>query len=100
MSDAGWNVSTTRSLMVFLNGQGITEPGRRGEKTVDDSFVLCIHAGAEPRTFTVPDARWGEAWTVEVDTRDWSIDGDRAVPPGAPIELEGRSLVLLRSQSP
>jgi len=99
MSDAGWNVSTTRSLMVFLNGQGITEPGRRGEKTVDDSFVLCIHAGAEPLTFTVPDARWGEAWTVEVDTRDWSIDGDRAVRPGAPLELQGRSLVLLRSQS-
>jgi glycogen operon protein len=99
MSDAGWNVSTTRSLMVFLNGQGITEPGRRGEKAVDDSFVLCIHAGAEPLTFTIPDARWGEAWTVEIDTRDWSVEGDRAVRPGTPLELEGRSLVLLRSQS-
>ena len=90
MSDQDWSVFATRSFMVFLNGRGITEPGRRGEQILDDSFVLCVHAGAEPLDFTVPDARWGEAWTVEVDTRDWALDdGDRSWSPVTPLELEG-----------
>ena len=79
MNDQDWSASATRSLMVFLNGQGITEPGRRGEQIVDDSFVLCIHAGAEPLSFTVPDARWGER--VEGGGRHPGL-GARRRPPG------------------
>ena len=96
MNDERWSAAA-RSLMVFLNGQGITEPGLRGERIVDDSFVLCIHAGAQPLEFTVPDARWGAAWWVEVDTRGWTLDGDRRAAPGDTLLLEGRSLILLRS---
>ncbi|HEY8060873.1 MAG TPA: glycogen debranching protein GlgX [Acidimicrobiales bacterium] len=97
MNDERWSASATRSLMVFLNGRGITEPGRRGERIEDDSFVLCVHAGSEPLEFTVPDARWGAGWMVEVDTRDWTLDGDRPLGPGDTLLLEGRSLALLRS---
>ena len=100
MNDERWSASATRSLMVFLNGRGITEPGRRGERIDDDSFVLCVHAEAEPLEFTVPDARWGAGWLVEVDTRGWALGGDRRVGPGDPLLLEGRSLVLLRSVDP
>ena len=97
MNDQDWSVVATRSLMVFLNGRGITEPGRRGEQILDDSFLLCIHAGAEPLEFTVPDVRWGSDWKVEVDTRNWALDDERWLAPGDAVALEGRSLVLLRS---
>jgi isoamylase len=99
MDDERWSASATRSLMIFLNGRGITEPGRRGEQIVDDSFVLCIHAGYEPLEFTVPDARWGAEWCVEVDTRGWELGVDHVVSAGGPLTLEGRSLVLLRQLS-
>jgi glycogen operon protein len=96
MDDERWNASGTRSLMIFLNGRGITEPGPRGEQIVDESFILCVHAGADPLEFAVPDTRWGSAWSVEIDTRSWELSGDRVVHAGDAIELEGRSLVLLR----
>jgi glycogen operon protein len=99
MDDERWSASATRSLMIFLNGRGITEPGRRGEQIVDDSFVLCIHAGYEPLEFTVPDARWGAEWCVEVDTRGWELGVDQGVSAGGPLTLVGRSLVLLRQLS-
>ncbi len=99
MDDERWSASATRSLMIFLNGRGITEPGRRGEQILDDSFILCIHAGQEPLEFTVPDARWGAEWCVEVDTRTSELGVDQVVSAGGALTLEGRSLVLLRQLS-
>jgi glycogen operon protein len=95
MNDARWAASATRSLMVFLNGMAITEPGRRGERIFDDSFLLCVHAAAEPLDFVPPVGPWGSEWQVEVDTRAWRVD-PRVVLAGEKLALESRSLVLLR----
>ena len=99
MDDERWSASATRSLMIFLNGRGITEPGRRGEQIVDDSFVLCIHAGYEPLEFTVPDARWGAEWCVEVDTRGWELGVDQVISAGGPLAITlPKSITTTRSQ--
>src|ERR1700678_3014516 len=38
MTGDDWDAGFTKSLTVFLNGDAITEPGRRGEPIKDDSF--------------------------------------------------------------
>jgi glycogen operon protein len=81
--------------MVFLNGMAITEPGRRGERIFDDSFLLCVHAAPEPLDFIPPVGPWGSEWQVEVDTRAWRVD-PRVVLAGEKLALESRSLMLLR----
>ena len=35
---------------------------------IDDSFLLLFNASDDDVEFTMPDARWGERWQVEVDT--------------------------------
>ena len=95
MNDERWAASATRSLMVFLNGRAITEPGRRGERINDDSFLLCVHADPDPLEFVPPVGPWGSEWQVEVDTRAWTVE-PRTVRAGEKLPLEGRSLVLLR----
>ena len=61
---------------------------------VDDSFVLFFNAHHEPLTFTVP-RTCGELWSAVLDT---SADtcGAGAVPAGAVIQVNGRTLLVLR----
>jgi pullulanase/glycogen debranching enzyme len=47
MTDTDWHAGYSKSLAVFVNGDAITEPGHRGEKIKDDSFLLLINAHHE-----------------------------------------------------
>jgi isoamylase len=96
MTPEDWDSGFGKSLAVFLNGEGIPEPDQRGERVVDDSFVLCFNAHHEYLDFTLPSADYGTEWTVAIDT---------AVPDGlsgnvhearAQVSVKGRSLLVLR----
>jgi isoamylase len=67
MSDQDWEVGFARSVGMFVNGQAI--PGRdlRGQKIVDDSFLLLFNASADPLEWKLPRA-WARPWTVVLDT--------------------------------
>jgi glycogen operon protein len=90
------------SLMVFLNGEGIPEPGRRGERVVDDSFLIAFNAGDAAIPFTIPGEVYGEGWVVSLDTSDDTAGNitlfDETVPllPGLEFEVADRSVVVLR----
>ncbi|GGQ00586.1 glycogen debranching protein GlgX [Streptomyces roseolilacinus] len=98
MTARDWQAAHARALSVFLNGHAISEPGPRGERISDDSFLLMFNAGADDLDFAVP-VDHGRQWQVVVDT---------AVPEGIPpgqgakvaagerLTLVGRSLAVLR----
>ncbi|MFI1864886.1 glycogen debranching protein GlgX [Streptomyces jumonjinensis] len=101
MTQRDWQAARPGALSVFLHGHAISEPGPRGERISDDSFLLMFNAGAGDLDFTVP-ARHGSRWRVVVDTALAA-----GVPPGAGpwatagerVPLVGRSLVVLRRPS-
>ncbi|MEU3713039.1 glycogen debranching protein GlgX [Streptomyces catenulae] len=100
MGPDDWESAQARSLMVFLNGRAISEPGPRGEPIADDSFLLLFHAHPEEQEFTVP-PRHGRRWRVVVDTaRPLAGDGTdgagAVVKAGDRLTLTGRSLVVLQ----
>ncbi|WP_149202969.1 glycogen debranching protein GlgX [Actinotalea subterranea] len=96
MSDADWQDGLARAVMVFLNGEAIAEPDARGERVVDDSFLIMYNAAPEPETFTLPPAEFGTTWTCVVDT-DHTLEPGAEVGAGATVEITGRStLVLMR----
>ncbi|GAA2741762.1 glycogen debranching protein GlgX [Kitasatospora cinereorecta] len=98
MTKQDWLTSYAKSLTVFLNGNAISEPDRRGGKIVDDSFLLMFNAHSEPLEFTVP-AGHGEAWVVVVDTTLATLPapgtGGR-VKAGDSLWLPDRSLMVLQ----
>jgi len=102
MTDADWSDGDAKALMVFLNGDGIPEPGRRGEPVFDDSFVIAFNASEKNLKFTIPDEVYGEGWVVVLDTHDDEAGSvsyfDDAVPflPGLEFEVASRSTVVLR----
>ncbi|MEV0199507.1 glycogen debranching protein GlgX [Nonomuraea sp. NPDC050691] len=95
MTDADWNVGYAKSLAVFLNGDAITEPDRRGRPIRDDSFLLLFNAHHEPITFTIP-KDYGEMWQTEIDTAlPISLD-IRICRAGESVAVPGRSVRVLR----
>jgi glycogen operon protein len=98
MTDADWHTGYARSLGVFLNGDGITEPGPWGEDVRDQSFLLLFNAHREPVTFTLPGGRLGVGWEVLIDTATGGTAINAQV--GRSIELTGRSIMVLRGTGP
>jgi glycogen operon protein len=88
-----------RCVAVFLNGDAITAPDARGERVVDDSFLLCFNAHDQYVEFITPDEDYAQEWTVELDTHDpvgLKEGADQVVAAEATIEVQARSLLILR----
>lgn len=96
MTAQDWDNDFGKSIAVFLNGRALPEPNRRGERVVDDSFLLCFNAHDEDVIFVMPSKDYAEEWTVELDTTHPTGVADRVVKTEEEIALPGRSVLILR----
>jgi glycogen operon protein len=96
MTHEDWGKSLHKCVSVFLNGEAITAPNARGERVVDDSFLLCYNAGEEPVEFVMPGGDYAQQWTVELDTNHPVGDADQVVNAEEKVSLPSRSLLVLR----
>ena len=103
MTERQWFGGRVSALGMFLNGQEIAEPGPRGERVVDDSFLVLLNGGHLAVPFRLPDEKWAQTYELVIDT---AIGYTATHPPGLlegvilaggdDVDLEGRSLVVLR----
>jgi glycogen operon protein len=101
MSDQDWQAGFAKTLGVFLNGDAIRTMNEHGEHVVDDSFYVMFNAHSEPVEFVLPESRWGEQWTLALDTNELPdhVDVDsvgRSLASGERLHVQAWSLVLLR----
>ena len=101
MSDQDWQAGLSKSLGVFLNGNAIPTLDEHGRRVTDDSFYLMFNAHADAVEFVLPEAAWGEHWTVTLDTNELpdhlDIDGQpRTLAAGEHLHVQAWSLVVLR----
>jgi glycogen operon protein len=68
MTDEEWSTGQARALAIFLNGDGIPDPDRRGRRSRDHSFLLLVNPTSSAVTFIVPDERYGSSRSVVLDT--------------------------------
>jgi isoamylase len=105
MSDEDWRAGFAKSLGVFLNGGGIATSNERGEPVRDESFYLMFNAHQELMAFRLPEEKWGERWTVLLNTAE---ENDRLseespgpeLDTGAEVMAAPWSLVLLKRTVP
>jgi len=95
MTEADWNEHHETCVGMFLNGEAITSPGPRGERVVDDSFLVLFNASSEPRKWTIS-GPWGETWERVLDTALDGPDPDGDEPLRGDLILTDRSVVVLR----
>ena len=88
--------SLDKCVAVFLNGEAIPAPNERGERVVDDSFLMCFNAFDHKMDFVIPADWYGEQWTAVLDTDNPTGETSVVVVAGETISLQARSLVVLR----
>ncbi|HEX3816287.1 MAG TPA: glycogen debranching protein GlgX [Mycobacteriales bacterium] len=95
MAEDDWS-SLGPSVAVFLNGNGIPDRDSRGERVVDDSFLMCFNAHHEPVDFTLPPSEYGESWETVIDTTEPQQPDKPVLSEAcAHLTVEARSLVVL-----
>ncbi|MEV7969165.1 glycogen debranching protein GlgX [Sphaerisporangium sp. NPDC088356] len=101
MTSGDWHSGFGKAMAVFLNGEAISEPGPRGERISDDSFLLLVNGHHENITFTLPGPEYGPGWQPVLDTNDEGPYDDRPAAethePGKPVTVTNRSMQILRS---
>ncbi|SHK84167.1 glycogen operon protein [Pseudonocardia thermophila] len=106
MTEQDWDSGFGKCVTAFLNGDGITEPDPRGNKVVDDSFLVAFNAHYEDIDVTLPPG-YGRTWAVVVDTAEGTVvtltqargsAGKDPVtyPGGATVSVGARSLLVLQ----
>jgi glycogen operon protein len=96
MSQEAWDNDAARTLGALLYGGAFDESDERGQRVVDDSFVLLLNAWHEPVPFTLPGYGFEGPWEAVLDTaRGDGLEPAGVYGPGDAYPLEGRSLALL-----
>ncbi|MDQ2826372.1 MAG: glycogen debranching protein GlgX, partial [Actinomycetota bacterium] len=105
MDQHQWVAGSLVALGMFLNGEEISEPGPRGERIVDDSFLLLFN-GPEAVRFRLPDLKWADTFELVLDTaigyaapevkRLNADEGAVTLLADEELALAPRSLVILR----
>jgi glycogen operon protein len=99
MTQQDWTNTHARAVAVFLNGERIQEPDKRGQHLLDDSFLVIFNAHYEELDFTLPPKEYGTWWTMLVDTADdgtWASDSGDTFGPGDVVVVSARSTLVLR----
>jgi glycogen operon protein len=92
MSDDDWNQAHAKSVGVFLNGGAIPTPGPRGERIVDDDFLILFNAHDGAIEWAIP-ARLAGPWELVLDTdRGGFSESPEALDS---LVVQARSVVLL-----
>ncbi|MGR2752191.1 glycogen debranching protein GlgX [Agromyces arachidis] len=99
MTPEDWDAGFGKAIGVFLNGEGIRERDRRGERIVDKHFIVLFNAHDDTVEFTIPMHEASPEWEIVIDTAGRRADS-APVRPGGTIPLDQRSLVVLRQHDP
>lgn len=99
MEPEDWDAGFGKAIGVFLNGEGIRERDRRGERIIDRHFIVLFNAHDEAVEFTIPIHEASPEWEVLIDTAGKRADSE-PIKPGGVISLDQRSLVVLCQHDP
>ncbi|WP_115686216.1 glycogen debranching protein GlgX [Corynebacterium senegalense] len=102
MKQEDWDFAFGKALMAYLNGDAISEADRRGQRIVDDSFILMFNAHYEDIEFTLPDQTLGSTWEVLIDTtKPLGYPAEKEnIPAGGTKTVPARSTVVLKQIDP
>jgi glycogen operon protein len=97
MTETDWQNAGTRAFGLRLAGDTIEEVDDRGERIVDDTFLILINGFWEPLPFVLPAHKSGVRWELLLDTRETEVSRrGRALRGGQTCDMEARSLAAFR----
>ena len=90
MEPEDWDSGFGKAIGMFLNGEGIHGRDARGQRIVDDNFLVCFNAHDDVVDFHLPGGDYARSWDALVDTSGalvstGSIDGGQRRRTGGAI---------------
>ena len=93
MTDADWGNHERQSLTMVLDGGLIPDRTPTGEQISDDTLAVLLHSSGDACEWRLPSG----TWEVVLDTaHPEERPGTRRVHHSTPLQVEGRSLLVLR----
>jgi isoamylase len=96
MELSDWRAGDQQTLGMWIDG---TDVRSHPLAAAADSWLLVLHAGAQPIICTLPGAEYGERYEPVLDTGSW--DGVPAHPrtrhPGSRVSVPARTLLVFRA---
>ncbi|MEH2445240.1 MAG: glycogen debranching protein GlgX [Nostoc sp.] len=100
MTQKQWLVSYAKAMEIFLNGEGIVTPGPRGERIIDESFLLFFNAHYETIEFALPNVFQDREWEIIIDTNESRfLNSGKLIIGEQTVPVTDRSLMVLRRLS-
>lgn len=98
MTEEQWQVGYSKAIGIFLNGEEIATPNARGERILDDSFLLFFNAYWEVLNFVIPPRFQSLPWLAVIDTTEPTFveDQGRIYTGGKTVAVTARSVMVLK----
>ncbi|MCL3820156.1 glycogen debranching protein GlgX [Aeromicrobium wangtongii] len=99
MDEAAWADERYRTLGMWIDGSNSQSRTREGGVLTDHSWLLLMHAGAEPIDVILPGAEFGTSFepTLDTTTADGAPISDEPLAARATVTMQERSLLLLKA---
>ena len=95
VTDGEWFDPELRTLGMYLSGGGIRTRTPRGERVLDDSFLLLLHTADADADVALPGPPWARSYEVVLDTA--LVHPEGAIASGV-LGVCARSVLLLQAQ--
>ncbi|MCZ2822120.1 glycogen debranching protein GlgX [Modestobacter sp. VKM Ac-2977] len=97
LTSSDWFDTGLQTLGMYLDGRGLRHRDERGRPVLDDSWLIWLHAGADPVDVVLPGAPWGDGYELVLATEypTGTPPQPTALPPG-PAQLPGHSVWAMR----
>jgi isoamylase len=97
MADEDWKSSWIRCIGMLISGETSDEFDEKGQAVKDDTLLVLLNSYHEPVSFSLPVPVADAKWQLILDTTTSGLaSGEQIVDGKQPLEIAGRSVVMLR----
>ena len=102
MSDPDWFDEGRQTIGMWVNGHDVRGHTVAGEPLSDRSWLLLLHAGADPVELTLPGAPYSTSYvpTIDTDRPTGEPASTAEIAGGASVVMPGRTVWLLQARRP
>ena len=97
MDDMQWSDYSLKSISIFLNGKELNRPGLKGERIVDNSFLVLFNDHHDPVDFEIPYPLQEMEWQLKIDTqKPHFIEEGPKYKGSSTVAVVEQSIILLQ----